>query len=892
MAGPIQIQARRAGIHLPELDLWLDPRGRQKRAFISHAHADHHSRPEQAICSPETAHLLHRRFGLKRETLSVVGPGESTELNGFELSLHPAGHVIGSSMLHLRRISDGRTLLFTGDFKTRPTRTCPPAPAVKADTLVMETTYGRPPWVFPERSEVEGRIIRFVEAAIDAGEVPVLCAYSLGKAQEISALLAEHGIPFQAHRSVIEMNEACRELGIGLPEAGEIATPVPAGHALLCPPNAVRSTKIRRLRNKQTAMISGWGLSANARYRYQVDEVFPLSDHAGYDDLLAFVEQVDPELVYTIHGSTREFAADLRARGRQAWSLFTSDQLDLIPEERRQATAAVELPRAVLEGRPLSRLNERLNEVAADPSRSGKRRILAELLRSLDDDELRRVVDWLSERSLKLGFGFASLRLALLQAYSVTLAGYRSISDQQQDPARTARILAGLHGPGSADELAEFSIAGLARLIDELRGPGSQLDGVARLAETLRRLPPPEVEFVMRVLTREFRIGSREGLVEDALADAFAADPGELSRAHMLSGDLGETALRARRGTLAESTLSIGTPVKVMLASPAADAAVIHDKLAGDRDRVWLEDKFDGIRAQLHKHGDEVHLFSRDLRSLDAEFGELVTAARDLPDCLLDGEIIAYEEGRRLSFFDLQKRLGRKNRPRGQADLFHPGEIPVRFVAFDLLADASGACWQSPLHERRARLERVPLAPPFERLEVMQAGSAEEIDGFFKQARGRRNEGLIAKDPESAYQFGRRGQAWLKLKKAEVTLDCVVTRAQQGHGKRAGVLSDYTFAVRDETNGQLRVIGKAYSGLSDEEIEELTEHFRKTTIETRRRVHLVEPQVVLEIAFDSLRPSKRHDSGLAMRFPRIKAIRRDKTAADIDSLQFARTLVG
>ena len=147
----------------------------------------------------------------------------------------------------------------------------------------------------------------------------------------------------------------------------------------------------------------------------------------------------------------------------------------------------------------------------------------------------------------------------------------------------------------------------------------------------------------------------------------------------------------------------------------------------------------------------------------------------------------------------------------------------------------------------------------------------------------------MAKDPSSPYSPGRRGKAWLKLKTSS-TLDCVVIAAEQGHGKRAEVLSDYTFAVRDELTGQLRVIGKAYSGLTDAEIEELTDHFQRHTLSRERRKHLVEPNVVLEIAFDSIQPSKRHDSGLAMRFPRIHAIRRDKTIADIDTLQFARSL--
>ena len=158
-------------------------------------------------------------------------------------------------------------------------------------------------------------------------------------------------------------------------------------------------------------------------------------------------------------------------------------------------------------------------------------------------------------------------------------------------------------------------------------------------------------------------------------------------------------------------------------------------------------------------------------------------------------------------------------------------------------------------------------------------------------ARRRGNEGLIIKDASSAYTPGRRGKSWLKLKKAFATLDVVVVKAEQGHGKRSHVLSDYTFAVRDEA-GALRVIGKAYSGLTDAEIEELTEHFTANTLEEKGRVRTVVPDTVLEIAFDSIQASSRHDSGLSLRFPRIKAIRRDKSPAEIDTLAYAQKLAG
>ncbi len=166
-----------------------------------------------------------------------------------------------------------------------------------------------------------------------------------------------------------------------------------------------------------------------------------------------------------------------------------------------------------------------------------------------------------------------------------------------------------------------------------------------------------------------------------------------------------------------------------------------------------------------------------------------------------------------------------------------------------------------------------------------------EIDGIFKQSLQQGHEGLIAKDPASAYSPGKRGKSWIKLKGVMPTLDCVVVIAEQGHGKRSDVLSDYTFAVRDDQTGKLRVLGKAYSGLTDDEIEDLTEHFTKHTLRKERRKHHVEPDIVLEIAFDAIRRSPRHDSGLALRFPRIKAIRRDKTIEDIDTLQSALSLL-
>jgi DNA ligase-1 len=323
-----------------------------------------------------------------------------------------------------------------------------------------------------------------------------------------------------------------------------------------------------------------------------------------------------------------------------------------------------------------------------------------------------------------------------------------------------------------------------------------------------------------------------------------------------------------------------------MLASPEPTAEAIWSRIEGRN--AWVEDKFDGIRAHLHNAEGRVEIFTRDLRRVTEQFADLARAARLLPNqVILDGEIVAFEAGRMLTFFDLQKRLGRKT----EDDLFlGRSDIPVVYKTFDLLYLDGRSLLKEPLQERRRILEGLRFPADVEVTPIEQVRSSDDIETAFRAARRRGHEGLIFKEASSFYTPGRRGIAWLKLKKELATLDVVVVGAETGHGRRSHVLSDYTFAVRDEVTGELLVIGKAYSGLTDGEIEELTEHFERTTIARHGRFREVRPDTVLEIAFDSVQPSTRHNSGLALRFPRIKSIRRDKTAADIDTLRFAQSL--
>ena len=518
-------------------------------------------------------------------------------------------------------------------------------------------------------------------------------------------------------------------------------------------------------------------------------------------------------------------------------------------------------------------------------SRLKKIELLSIFLQDRTNQELPLVTRWLSGSGIT-HLGNVMIRQALLEVTGFPLAKYKTVSASQNDSARTARLLL---EEAPLNPLAH-SFKEVATHFDQLRRANGALAKTQLLSCYLYQCHPAEGETMVRLLTGELRAGAKEGLYEEAVAQAFDVSHSDIRYAAMLTGDLGEVAIAAKNKTLAEIQLRPGTPITPMLASPteaAEDIIKWHDS----KDiPLWLEPKYDGIRSQLHVTSDGAHLFSRDLRSLDDEFPEILEAARTLPPCLLDGELIAYAEGKRLTFFDLQKRLGRK---KIQGDLFLGAAIPVKFMAFDCLY-SQRALIDAPLEERRKALESLELSGPFTPVPFIRLDGAdiEALEREFKKAMSDDNEGLIAKNCSSSYQPGRRGQSWKKLKGVMPTLDCVVIAAQQGHGKRSGLLSDYTFAVRDKKSGELRTLGKAYSGLTDDEIEDLTDHFQKTTIERiSRRVVKVEPTIVLEIAFDKIRLSKRHDSGLALRFPRIKAIRHDKNLDEIDTLQTAQKLL-
>lgn len=313
------------GIYLPEADLWLDPHFGKERAFVSHAHSDHVARHALTFCSAITHQLMVVRKTVKKSG-TVVTPKlrEVLAWEGWELRLLPAGHITGSAMLHLTRKADGATLLYTGDYKLRQGLSAERCELMQADTLIMETTFGLPKYRFPPAEGVMAQMLAFVSETLAAGGIPVLLGYSLGKAQEILCALGDSGLPVMVHPSVAQITAVLAPHLGALPKWRLFDANEAAGHVLVFPPGA----KIE-LPKTRTAMLSGWAIQSSAKYRYGVDVALPLSDHADHPELLETVERVKPRRIYLVHGSTREFAAELRARGHDARALGAEDQLEL-----------------------------------------------------------------------------------------------------------------------------------------------------------------------------------------------------------------------------------------------------------------------------------------------------------------------------------------------------------------------------------------------------------------------------------------------------------------------------------------------------------------------------------------------------------------------------------
>jgi DNA ligase 1 len=558
----------------------------------------------------------------------------------------------------------------------------------------------------------------------------------------------------------------------------------------------------------------------------------------------------------------------------------------------------------------MQKLAEACEAVGATTKKLLKTGIVADYLKSRAVDEAAVSAVFLSGRAFPaweettLQVGGSLLWRVVAELSGKDEAGLTAAYRKHGDLGAVAgEVLAERTGQG----LGVLEVADIFRQIAAARGPAAK---TALVRDLLSRAMPLEAKYIVKIMTSDLRIGLKESLVEDAIARAYGATLAEVQRANMLLGDIGETLRLAIDGKLAEARMRMFHPLGFMLASPIDSA---EDGLSYFAEAA-VEDKYDGIRAQAHVAEGEVKFFSRTRDEITQSFPELPEALAGLPqDAILDGEIVAwdYPENRARPFSILQQRLGRKKVSERMLR-----EIPVAYLAFDVLYAGGELLIDRPLRERGRILDQVLAAEKqvihrratesqrnmgqgkltFEgnggekatpaliiRAPVFHASSPEEVEELFAAAQARGNEGLMIKDLDSTYTPGKRGKAWLKMKRELATLDVVVTAVEYGHGKRVGVLSDYTFGVWD--GNRLVNIGKAYSGLTDVEIAETTKWFLDHTIEDQGFRRTVEPKIVLEVAFNNMMQSDRHDSGYALRFPRIVRLRPDKMAAEADTIE-------
>jgi len=565
-------------------------------------------------------------------------------------------------------------------------------------------------------------------------------------------------------------------------------------------------------------------------------------------------------------------------------------------------------------------LAQRIEGATRTSEKSG---LLAGALRDADDVDLEIACRLMSARGAVGGsdISWTMIAKAVEEVAGAPAGSLAKLLDESGDLGRAVEDLLESERPlaGAALEEAEHSAHVRTTVLADATGSG--VTAHADPAPQLRSLPeafaaigaasgqrrhdllvqllygcsPAAGKFVVRALAGDLRIGLRDGLLETAIASAFNADLVEVRWAMLLEGDAGRVALLARKGRLSEARLQLFHPIPPMLAAMTSGAPEVAERLSerpalGDINtaEIPVEDKYDGVRAQLHIQGDRAALYGRDLHDVTVSFPEIAAAALITGmSGILDGEIVAWGDGRPLPSSSLTPRLT------GAAQtLAEQQRVPVLFIAFDLLAHGEEPLMHESYAQRRAALEALQLDTATSgviRIATREiVCGVEGIEAAFIASRQRGSEGLVVKAPDAPYAPGRRGSGWLKVKRSLDTLDCIIVGAEPGLGRRRALLSDCTFAVRDDLSGRLATIGRASVALPDAEVAELSVWLESHTIAQLGAYRSVEPRIVVEVAFDGVRRSARASAGFALRTPRIVRLRPDlgpDQAATLSSLE-------
>lgn len=494
--------------------------------------------------------------------------------------------------------------------------------------------------------------------------------------------------------------------------------------------------------------------------------------------------------------------------------------------------------------------------VAATRSKLDKVGTLSGFLQRLAADEIATAVSYLSGvlPQRRLGVGYATVHRA------------------KAVPAAAQPSLAVLEVNAALERLSQLS------------GPGSVNERQRLLGKLFEQATDAEQSFLARLLVNELRQGALEGIMAEAIAHAAGVSPSSVRRALMFAGEASAVAMAAlteREAGLARFRLQLFRPVQPMLAQTAE---TVEEALASLGEAVW-EYKLDGARIQVHREGDDVSVFSRDGNEVTGAVPEVVELVKALParSIVLDGEaLVLRPNGAPQPFQTTMRRFGRKLDVKVAS-----GEFPITPFFFDLLHLDGQDIVEKPWTERSSALaQSVPAKAQVPRRIV---SGAEEAEAFYAQALRDGHEGLLAKKLSSPYEAGRRGAAWLKLKPAH-TLDLVVLAAEWGNGKRQGFLSNIHLGARDPSNGAFVMLGKTFKGMTDAMLAWQTQWFLAHEVTRDAYTVYVKPELVAEIAFDSLLASPHYPGGMALRFARVKRYREDKRAEEADTIETVRNI--
>jgi len=512
---------------------------------------------------------------------------------------------------------------------------------------------------------------------------------------------------------------------------------------------------------------------------------------------------------------------------------------------------------------PFSELAQLCERLASTPKRNEKKAMISSFLSHLRPDEVSPAT------LLIVGSIFGEQESKPLEG------GYQTVSKSHE--------LVGLRRLIDRP-LTVLDVRKHFEKIAESTGKGSRQRKEALLASLTNRATEIERKWIAKNIFGEMQHGVSEGLMLEAIAQTSGVGVDTVRRAHMLLGDLGETARVAmERGKigLESISLSVFRPVKPMLAEMAYGTEEVFEEISPP---IAFEYKFDGARVQIHKSGHKVRIFSRRLSDVTdsiPEVAELIGEEVRSDRAVLDGEVIAVStDGKPLPFQDLMRRFRRIREVEHAQE-----EVPVKLFLFDVLFDDQGLLIDLPYLKRWEILLRrkgsIDSAPR------IVTSSKEEAERFMKASLDAGHEGLMAKAPDSPYKPGSRGKRWFKIKSAE-TLDLVIVAADWGYGRRTGWLSDYYLAAVDERSGDYEMVGKTFKGLTDKEFEWMTKRLQHLRLSEDEHTVYVRPSVVVEVAFGEIQKSPRYRSGYALRFARITRIREDKPPNEADSLSKLR----